>query len=60
MGQDLIFGFEIPVVLAFVLLVLLLLVVARVLASMRRAAPVRDPRGTAPCDIDQEDAAWRF
>lgn len=43
MSQKLIFGFPIPVVLAFAVLVLLLLVVARVLAAMRRAAPVRVP-----------------
>jgi len=60
MGQDLIFGFEIPVVLAFGLLVLLLLAVTRVLASMGKPAPIRDPRGAVPCEIDREEAAWRF
>jgi hypothetical protein len=60
MGQDLIFGFEIPVVLAFGLLVLLLLAVARVLAAMGKPAPVREPRRALPCEIEQEDAAWPF
>jgi len=60
MGQELIFGVEIPVVLAFGLMVLLLLAVARVLAAMGKPAPVLDPRRVVPCDIEQEEAAWRF
>lgn len=44
MSQKLILGFPIPVVLAFGLLVLVLLALARVLAALRRPAPVRMPR----------------
>jgi len=60
MGQELIFGVEIPVVLAFGLMVLLLLAVVRLLAAMGKPAPVRDPQRAVPCDIEQEEAAWRF
>jgi hypothetical protein len=43
MSQKLVFGFPIPVVLAFAVLVLLLLAVLRVLAAMRKPAPVHAP-----------------
>jgi hypothetical protein len=43
MTQTLIFGFPVPVVLAFGLLVLVLLALGRVLAAMRKAPPVRVP-----------------
>jgi hypothetical protein len=60
MDQDLIFGVELPVVLAFGLLVFLSLAVARVLAVMGTPAPVRAPRRMAPCDIDREEAVCRY
>jgi heme A synthase len=60
MSQNLIFGFPIPVVLALGVLVLVLFGLARLLASMRKPAPVRDPRRAAPCDAEREEAAWRF
>lgn len=55
MSQKLIFGFPIPVVLAFAMLVLLLLAVARVLAAMRRPAPVHVPAQLEHGRIDAFD-----
>ena len=60
MSQDLVFGFPIPVVLAFGALVLVLLAVARVLVAMGRPVPVRDPCSFEPCDAEQEETAWPF
>jgi flagellar biosynthesis/type III secretory pathway M-ring protein FliF/YscJ len=55
MSQKLIFGFPIPVVLAFAVLMLLLFAVAPVLAAMRRAAPVRVPAQQEHGRIDAFD-----
>jgi hypothetical protein len=60
MSQDLIFDFWIPVVLAFSMMILVLLAMLRVLSSMARPARVRYPYCAAPCDGEQEDAAWRY
>jgi heme A synthase len=60
MSQDSIFGFPIPVLLAFVAAVLLLFALARILASLSAPVRVRDPGCAAQCEAEKEEAAWRL